>query len=102
MLSQTLAVFQMGEADKTIHHLFMAKLKEYITEKVYLKFRSRYKECIRMILIFYQTVLLLVRQYYYLISLMQHDNQYLRQIKKTEKISFFCFCNVLILLMFKK
>ena len=27
----------------------MAKLKGYITEKVYLEFRSRYKECIRML-----------------------------------------------------
>ena len=38
-----------GEAGETIHHLFMAKLKGYITEKVYLEFRSRYKECIRML-----------------------------------------------------
>jgi len=27
----------------------MAKLKGYITEKVYLEFRGRYKECIRML-----------------------------------------------------
>ena len=38
-----------GEAAETIHHLFMAKLKGYITEKVYIEFRSRYKECIRML-----------------------------------------------------
>ena len=38
-----------GEAGETIHHLFMAKLKGYITEKSYLEFRSRYKECIRML-----------------------------------------------------
>jgi len=38
-----------GEAGETIHHLFMAKLKGYITEKVYLEFRGRYKECIRML-----------------------------------------------------
>jgi four helix bundle protein len=38
-----------GEAAETIHHLFMAKLKGYITEKVYLDFRGRYKECIRML-----------------------------------------------------
>ena len=38
-----------GEAGETIHHLFMAKLKGYITEQVYLKFKSRYKECIRML-----------------------------------------------------
>ena len=38
-----------GEAAETIHHLFMAKLKGYITEKVYIEFRGRYKECIRML-----------------------------------------------------
>ena len=38
-----------GEAGETIHHLFMAKLKGYITEKVYLEFKARYKECIRML-----------------------------------------------------
>ena len=38
-----------GEAGETIHHLFMAKLKGYITESTYLEFRDRYKECIRML-----------------------------------------------------
>ena len=38
-----------GESAETIHHLYMAKLKGYITEKVYLEFRNRYKECIRML-----------------------------------------------------
>ncbi len=38
-----------GEAGETVHHLFMAKLKGYITEKAYLEFRDRYKECIRML-----------------------------------------------------
>ena len=38
-----------GEAAETIHHLFVAKLKGYITEKVYLEIRGRYKECIRML-----------------------------------------------------
>ena len=38
-----------GEAAETIHHLFMARLKGYITEKVYLEIRGRYKECIRML-----------------------------------------------------
>jgi four helix bundle protein len=38
-----------GEAAETIHHLFMAKLKGYITDKVYLEFRGRYRECIRML-----------------------------------------------------
>ena len=31
-----------GEAGETVHHLFMAKLKGYITEKKYLEFRDRY------------------------------------------------------------
>jgi hypothetical protein len=38
-----------GEAGETIHHLFVAKLKGYLTEKVYLEFKGRYKECIRML-----------------------------------------------------
>jgi four helix bundle protein len=38
-----------GEAGETIHHLFMAKLKGYITEKLYLEYKDRYKECIRML-----------------------------------------------------
>jgi four helix bundle protein len=38
-----------GEASETIHHLFMAKLKGYISDQIYLKFRNRYKECIRML-----------------------------------------------------
>lgn len=38
-----------GEAGETIHHLFMAKLKKYITEEVYQEFRDRYKACIRML-----------------------------------------------------
>ncbi len=38
-----------GEAGETIHHLFMAKLKGYITEQVYFQFKGRYKECIRML-----------------------------------------------------
>ena len=38
-----------GETSETIHHLFMAKLKGYISEQVYLEFRNRYKECIRML-----------------------------------------------------
>ena len=38
-----------GEAGETIHHLFMAKLKGYITEEEYLEFRQRYKQCIRML-----------------------------------------------------
>ena len=38
-----------AEANETIHHIYMAKLKGYITEQVYLKYRDRYKECIRML-----------------------------------------------------
>ena len=38
-----------GEAGETIHHLFVAKIKGYITEKGYLEFKGRYKECIRML-----------------------------------------------------
>jgi four helix bundle protein len=38
-----------GEAGETIHHLFIAKLKGYITEKTYRDFRDHYKECIRML-----------------------------------------------------
>jgi len=38
-----------GEASETIHHLFIAKLKGYITGRTYGEFRDRYKECIRML-----------------------------------------------------
>ena len=38
-----------GEAGETIHHLFMAKLKGYIPEEVYLEYKGRFKECIRML-----------------------------------------------------
>jgi four helix bundle protein len=38
-----------SEAAETIHHLFMAKLKRYITEQTYLEFKGRYKEYIRML-----------------------------------------------------
>jgi four helix bundle protein len=38
-----------GEAGETIHHLFMARLKGYITQEAYLALRDRYKECIRML-----------------------------------------------------
>lgn len=38
-----------GEAAETIHHMFMAKLKGYTTEKEYRELRGRYKECIRML-----------------------------------------------------
>ena len=38
-----------GEAGETIHHLFMAKLKGYIQNEVYVTYRERYKQCIRML-----------------------------------------------------
>jgi four helix bundle protein len=38
-----------GETGETIHHLFMAKLKGYIDQSAYRSYRSRYKECIRML-----------------------------------------------------
>ena len=38
-----------GEAGETIHHLFIAKLKGYISEKTYIENRDRYKECVRML-----------------------------------------------------
>ena len=38
-----------GEAAETIHHLFVAKEKNYVTAEVYASFRFRYKECIRML-----------------------------------------------------
>ena len=38
-----------GEAGETIHHLYMAKLKGYITDRIYREFQDRYKECIRML-----------------------------------------------------
>ena len=38
-----------GEAGETIHHLFMALLKKYISGQTYADFRTRYKECIRML-----------------------------------------------------
>jgi len=38
-----------GEAAETIHHLFMATLKNYMAEEVYQEYRDRYKRCIRML-----------------------------------------------------
>ena len=37
------------EAGETVHHLYMAKLKGYISDSVYREFRDRYKECVRML-----------------------------------------------------
>jgi four helix bundle protein len=38
-----------GEAAETIHHLFMAKQKQYLSEESFELYRSRYHECIRML-----------------------------------------------------
>ena len=38
-----------GEAAETVHHLFVAKLKGYLTERLYQEYRDRYRECIRML-----------------------------------------------------
>jgi four helix bundle protein len=38
-----------GESLETIHHLYMAQLKGYISEKIFNTFRNRYLECVRML-----------------------------------------------------
>jgi four helix bundle protein len=38
-----------GEALETVHHLFVAQMKGYITESVFQDFRERYLECVRML-----------------------------------------------------
>lgn len=38
-----------GEAAETIHHLYIAKMKGYVTDHLYGDHRSRYEECIRML-----------------------------------------------------
>jgi hypothetical protein len=38
-----------GEALETVHHLFVAKRKGYITEHEYLALRGRYEECVCML-----------------------------------------------------
>lgn len=37
------------EAGETIHHLFIAQRKKYFGKDTYLRYRERYKECIRML-----------------------------------------------------
>jgi len=37
------------EAGETIHHLYIAYRKEYFGKEVYTQYRSRYKECVRML-----------------------------------------------------
>jgi four helix bundle protein len=38
-----------GEALETIHHLYIALLKAYISQEIYDSFRGRYLECVRML-----------------------------------------------------
>ena len=38
-----------GEAAETVHHLFVAQLKDYLTDAQYQAYRARYEECIRML-----------------------------------------------------
>ncbi len=38
-----------GEAAETVHHLYMARMKEYVGVAQYDSYRNRYKECIRML-----------------------------------------------------
>jgi four helix bundle protein len=38
-----------GEAFETLHHLYIAKRKGYITEDISASFRDRYEECVRML-----------------------------------------------------
>ena len=38
-----------GEAAETIHHLYIAKLKKYLSDDMFLEYKGRYKECIRML-----------------------------------------------------
>jgi len=38
-----------GEAGETIHHLYMALLKKYMSQEVFDSYRQRHQECIRML-----------------------------------------------------
>ena len=38
-----------GEALETAHHLYIAELKDYITNEAYEQLRERYLECVRML-----------------------------------------------------
>jgi four helix bundle protein len=38
-----------GEALETVHHLYIALRKSYITREVFETFRERYQECVRML-----------------------------------------------------
>ena len=38
-----------GEAGETVHHLYMAFLKKYLSQEAFENFRNRYQECVRML-----------------------------------------------------
>ena len=38
-----------GEALETVHHLYIAKLKNYVKVPVFESYRGRYEECVRML-----------------------------------------------------
>ena len=38
-----------GEVLETLHHLFIAKLKGYVSEDVQKSYQERYQECVRML-----------------------------------------------------
>ena len=38
-----------GEAPETVHHLYIARLKSYLSEPAYEDMRQRYMECVRML-----------------------------------------------------
>lgn len=38
-----------GEAGETVHHLYMAFLKKYLSQEAFESFRNRYQECVRML-----------------------------------------------------
>jgi four helix bundle protein len=38
-----------GEAGETIHHLYIASLKKYLSNDLYQRYRKRYQECVRML-----------------------------------------------------
>jgi four helix bundle protein len=38
-----------GETLETVHHLYMARLKGYVSDEIYNHYRERYMECVRML-----------------------------------------------------
>ena len=38
-----------GEALETVHHLYIARLKQYLSNEAYEAYRNRYTECVRML-----------------------------------------------------